>query len=992
MPEIVTQPSFAAGEIGPQLYGRVDQALYYIGLRTCRNFIIRQYGGAANRSGSKIISEHKYQGKKVRLIPFSFNSSQNYVLQVGDGYTRFIRNGGEVLESVSLATISGATSSNPVTLTFSSGHPFNDGDDIFVSGMEGMVELNGRTMRVANATALTVDLKDSNNNDVVGTLYSSYTAGGTAYRVYEVETPWQEADLFSTGSNDPSINWAQDNDVLTVAHNEYYPRDLTRSADDVWTVSEFPNKGGPFLPVNLTDTTVYSDAVDGSVTLTASDDIFNADMVGELFFIEQEPDDDTQRWEAATGYRDNGIARAGSHYYRAPEHNVSASISGITVSSVNVAGIVTTSGAHNLSNDDTVYISGVNGMEEVNDSFFKVLVKTSTTFALLKLTGSIQSTNTYTAYSSGGTVEKAHYSGTYRPDWTEGSSSDGTPGITWTYLHSGSGIVEIDTFNSATSVDATVINRLPERVVGSGNTTDNWAKAAWSVDQGYPGSCGYHKERFALAGTKELPNYIWMSGSDLRADFSKSFPLLDDEAITIPLKTRGANSIRHLIPFSELIALTSASEHLVDGVDGTLLATGDNFNKVQGYTGSSYVPPIVVNDIGLFVQDLGGVVRSLEYTLDSDKYKGIDLTARSPHMFEGRRIVDWDYQRHPFSCVWVILDNGELLGFTFMEEQQVYAWHRHDSGNAKYESVACIREGIETATYFSLTRTINGNERRYVERMSSRTFDDVRDAFFVDSGLTYDGRNTGTTTVAITGGTNWDTPESLTITASDDIFLATDVDTAQLVFWVGNIAYRLDITGFTSKSVVTGVPVKELPNAYRNANFTDWEIARSVFQPLHHLEGEAVSVLSDGNVVLGKTVDNGKITLTSPGAVVHVGLGYVCDLETLDMARPQGQTKAKTFNVPRVFLTLEKSRAVYVSTEGLNSDDTLTNERGAAIPELKQREPQDGYDIPIPAETELFEIHCNSTWSKNGRIAIRQTYPLPVTVNGISPEVEIGKD
>ena len=31
LPDFITQSSFAAGEIAPYLYGRVDQELYYIG-------------------------------------------------------------------------------------------------------------------------------------------------------------------------------------------------------------------------------------------------------------------------------------------------------------------------------------------------------------------------------------------------------------------------------------------------------------------------------------------------------------------------------------------------------------------------------------------------------------------------------------------------------------------------------------------------------------------------------------------------------------------------------------------------------------------------------------------------------------------------------------------------------------------------------------------------------------------------------------------------
>ncbi len=34
------QPSFAGGEIGPSLYGRIDMAKYQVALRKCDNFIV----------------------------------------------------------------------------------------------------------------------------------------------------------------------------------------------------------------------------------------------------------------------------------------------------------------------------------------------------------------------------------------------------------------------------------------------------------------------------------------------------------------------------------------------------------------------------------------------------------------------------------------------------------------------------------------------------------------------------------------------------------------------------------------------------------------------------------------------------------------------------------------------------------------------------------------------------------------------------------------
>ncbi|MCV5496794.1 hypothetical protein OFN10_24965, partial [Escherichia coli] len=159
----------------------------------------------------------------------------------------------------------------------------------------------------------------------------------------------------------------------------------------------------------------------------------------------------------------------------------------------------------------------------------------------------------------------------------------------------------------------------------------------------------------------------------------------------------------------------------------------------QGSNGSSNVPPIAVANIALFVQEKGSVVRDLAYSFDVDGYQGTDLTILANHLFQKRSIVDWSFCIVPYSSAFCIRDDGKLLVLTYLREQQVFAWAPQSSAG-KYESTCSISEGNEDAVYFVVNRTINGQVKRYIERLSSRLFTNDEDAFFVDSGLSYDGR------------------------------------------------------------------------------------------------------------------------------------------------------------------------------------------------------------------------------------------------------------
>ena len=128
--------------------------------------------------------------------------------------------------------------------------------------------------------------------------------------------------------------------------------------------------------------------------------------------------------------------------------------------------------------------------------------------------------------------------------------------------------------------------------------------------------------------------------------------------------------------------------------------------------------------------------------------------------------------KSPIPIVWAVSSSGKLLGLTYVPEQQIGAWHQHDT-DGLFESVACVSEGNDDVTYCVVKRTINGASKRYIERMGTRLFATQRDNFFVDAGATLDGTNTNTgQNVTISAGTNYTKGESVTITANYNLFNA----------------------------------------------------------------------------------------------------------------------------------------------------------------------------------------------------------------------------
>ncbi len=88
--------AFNAGEISPQLRGRVDLEKYAMGCETMENFFCRAHGGAQRRPGTYFIAEVKDSSTATRLIPFQFNTTQAYVLEFGNQYIRFFKDYGPI--------------------------------------------------------------------------------------------------------------------------------------------------------------------------------------------------------------------------------------------------------------------------------------------------------------------------------------------------------------------------------------------------------------------------------------------------------------------------------------------------------------------------------------------------------------------------------------------------------------------------------------------------------------------------------------------------------------------------------------------------------------------------------------------------------------------------------------------------------------------------------------------------------------------------------
>ena len=508
----------------------------------------------------------------------------------------------------------------------------------------------------------------------------------------------------------------------------------------------------------------------------------------------------------------------------------------------------------------------------------------------------------------------------------------------------------------------------------------------FSGTNNFPNAVSYFEQRRVFAGTNNEPQTIFMTRSGTESDMSFKLPIKDDDRIKFRVAAREANRIKHIVPLTQLLFMTEAAEWRVTSVNSDAITPTSIAVKPQSYVGANDTQPVVVNNSMVYISSRGGHARELGYNWQSNGFITGDLSIRAAHLFDGFDITDMTLAKAPTPIVWMISTSGKLIGLTYVPEQQVGAWHQHDT-DGTFESVTTVAEGSVDAAYCVIKRTINGNTKRYIERMGTRDYASQRDSFFVDSGLSYNGTNTNNSrTVTITSSGNYTKGSSVTLEFPSNIpvfkvgnnGLTTDLNDA-IVIVDGTETYRCDITAIADDHTATVKLDRDLPNNLQNTAITSYEIAEKTLLGLSHLVGKTVNILADGAVHPTRVVDNnGGIVLNRAASVVHIGLPYVCDLQTLPLAlqtEAVGQGRVKNLN--HAWLRVFESSGIFAGP---------TSEK---LTEAKQRTTEP-YGSPPNLKTEDIKIMLTPTWQDYGQIFIRQTDPLPLTVVGITLEVSVG--
>ena len=267
--------SFTQGELSKKMRGRFTLPQYASGAQRIENFITQTQGPSVYRPGFRFSARTKGNVEAL-VLPFEFNDEQAYLLEFTPLVIRFYVNEGILVEATQ--NITNITQANPGVVTITA-HGYANGDEVIISDVVGMTEVNGLTATVANVTANTFEL-----SGVDTTGFTAYSSGGTAARIFELTSPYTAAQLFE-------LQVAQNADTMYITHRAHEPRLLTRTSATSFTLTEHAFTFPPFMVENTTSTTLTPSATTGvGISITASAATFASTDVGRFVRIDQSSD------------------------------------------------------------------------------------------------------------------------------------------------------------------------------------------------------------------------------------------------------------------------------------------------------------------------------------------------------------------------------------------------------------------------------------------------------------------------------------------------------------------------------------------------------------------------------------------------------------------------------------------------------------------------------------------------------------------------------
>lgn len=935
MPQDLIKFAFVGGEVSPNYYGRADLEKFDLALAQAENWFVDYHGGLSTSPGLEFVDFVQYDQWPTKFFTFKFSSSvsNTNVILFGKDYIRFIQDGAYVLEDP--LTINSISKANPGVIGITA-HGFINGDMFKFYSPGEMNELTGRTCIVGSTTANTFEILDQFGNNLDTTNFTTYVGGGFVGRVYTLTSPYDVDDL-------SILRCSQIRDVLRLTHAEYDTYNLIRNASSDWTLEIETFVNDLEIPTNVVATPFAASTLDKAYVITQVNIFGEESLPSDYAFCTD---------STATGVVITWNSIEGAAYY-----NVYATRELLSTT-------VLSRGFQ------TGYLGQARGAHYVDSTgitpdFTKTPPQGQNPFAdgsILAITveaGGSGFTNASLITATDSNPEAEGFIGRVIVSIINGGTVGPISGI---IIISGGKNYTNPTFNVT---------------VGTG---DRLTAVLSPISGNKPGVSTVHQQRQVYAASQNGPLVLTGSKPGQLSNFNVSDTLVANDSYEHEIDSEDVSPIRHLIPTrGGLLVFNAAGLWLMYGSSGSAITATNVQADPQSYKGASLVPPIKINTEVLYCEGTGGKIMLLSYNDIAKLYAGVDLSLLASHLIsENKQIQNMCYADEPFKMVWAQREDGVMLNFTIIREQEVYAFSRRTTRGI-FTDVVSLEEGSGSTVYVMVQRKINGRQTKFIEKVAKRNFTHVEDAFCVDCGLRlgFEAQIVDLQVEEVTG-------EGVVAWANLPIFVSGDV--GKIIRAAGGkmrVATVVDPSNITVDIIrdITEIVPFTIPSYPKMAKAGFWTMDAevTVINGLDHLEGETVAVLSDGNVVNNKVVTDGSITLPKAASRIIIGLAYSCTAQNLPLNIQNTVVEDKRKRVASIAMRVKDTR-------GLKAGNELDH-----LYDLKLRT-DEAYGEPTRLKNGMVELPIEPIWSEDAQSYLVQNDPLPATILGYVLHVEVGDD
>lgn len=297
------------------------------------------------------------------------------------------------------------------------------------------------------------------------------------------------------------------------------------------------------------------------------------------------------------------------------------------------------------------------------------------------------------------------------------------------YIPFAGGYCWVNTINTSDSITATVMtipsvtetNAYGNSIIAPTSPGGWWFEQATFGPGNYPRAVAAFQDRIYFASTPNNPATFWASVTGDYENFSLGTE--DTDGLRFTINSGSLDQILWMVAFQgSLVAGTYQGEYLINGGAGQNVQspgvpiTPTNIDVIRQSTfGDSRVQALLARADVIYVQRTGTELYEFTFNALTNAYDSKQLNLLAETIITGT-VKELAYQNFPWHVIWIIDTSGNLVGMTYDKANDVYAWHRHFTGNLdlsnntdKFISVCTIPSddplnGQEDDTYFLVQR------------------------------------------------------------------------------------------------------------------------------------------------------------------------------------------------------------------------------------------------------------------------------------------------